>query len=200
MRYRPEIFALYDDLFKEAHESLIKEAGVFSRAGGAIRKGLTKINPWAGRANLRQGNEALAQQTSKARQQAVKARQRLGEEQAAHEATREAQPALISKAVDDATLAARERASGMGRLAAGAGAAGVLGTGGAYLYGRHGAEEERKRTRNLSFGAGAAAGLAAPTIIRGLGNIASGAGQTGLFPELQGYEGVNPNAYLGGGG
>ena len=48
-------------------------------------------------------------------------------------------------------------------------------------------EGDKKRTRNLSFGAGAAAGLAAPQLVRGLSHIARGAGQSGAFPELQGY-------------
>ena len=48
-------------------------------------------------------------------------------------------------------------------------------------------EGDKKLTRNLAFGAGAAAGLAAPKLVRGLGHIARGTGQTGAFPELQGY-------------
>jgi hypothetical protein len=192
VRYRPEIFALYDDLFKEAHESLIKDAELFSRAGRTISRGWNRVSPWARASRAAQSSELAVQRAAAAEQRAVAT-------EAAHAKLVADQPAQLAKGIEDATVAARERASGMGRIAAGVGAAGALGTGGAYLYGRHGAEEERKRTRNLAFGAGAAAGIAAPTIIRGLGNIASGAGQTGLFPELQGYEGANPNAYLGGG-
>jgi hypothetical protein len=73
---------------------------------------------------------------------------------------------------------------GVGMGAAGLGAVGIPTA--AYL-GHQKGEAGKKRTRNIAFGAGAAAGLAAPQIVRGLGQIARGAGQTGLFPELQGY-------------
>jgi hypothetical protein len=56
----------------------------------------------------------------------------------------------------------------------------------AYMAGHGRGEEGKTRMRNLAFGAGAATGLAAPTLIRGLGHIARGAGQSGAFPELSG--------------
>jgi hypothetical protein len=75
-------------------------------------------------------------------------------------------------------------------IAALGGGAGLgLGAGGGYLAGKsqgdEEAEKERLRTRNISFGTGLAAGVAAPHLIRGLGQIARGASGTGLFPEFQ---------------
>jgi hypothetical protein len=59
-----------------------------------------------------------------------------------------------------------------GKAGIGLGAAG-LGAG-AYGLGQHNQAQADKTTRNVAFGAGAAAGLAAPTVLRGIGNTASG--------------------------
>ncbi len=59
----------------------------------------------------------------------------------------------------------------------GVGAGGLaLGGVGAHLLTRSADEEERRKTRNKSFGAGAAAGLAVPHIAKGVFNIAQGQG------------------------
>ena len=59
---------------------------------------------------------------------------------------------------------------GIGLGSAGAGALG------AHLLTRRADEERRLQTRNRSFGAGVAAGVAGPHVVRGLYNIAQGAG------------------------
>lgn len=212
MRYRPEIFALYDDLFKEAQPVVAKAPGLWRRATSWFARrhpdvrNIEEMNAQlmhqgaSAEAGMREATERAADLQNRlrtAQRTANTSADELRQFQATPGALTEAQQARA--AADQAAATARERASGMGRLAAGVGTAGVLGTGGAYLYGRHGAENERKRTRNLAFGAGAATGLALPSVVRGLGNIATGVGQTGLFPELQDYSGANPNAYLGGG-
>jgi len=68
--------------------------------------------------------------------------------------------------------------------------------GGGYLMGRPSEEElhaAQTKNRNVAFGAGAATGLAAPYVIRGLGQLAGSGGpglMPGMYPSLvpgQGY-------------
>jgi hypothetical protein len=68
-------------------------------------------------------------------------------------------------------------------IGGGLGLAGLAAAPIAYGAGQRRGEGDMKRTRNIAFGAGAATGLAAPHLIRGLGQIARGVGQTGLYPE-----------------
>jgi len=63
-------------------------------------------------------------------------------------------------------------------LAGGAGAA--LGGGISHLATRAHAKREREQTRNRAFGAGVAAGVAGPRVVRGLYEIAQ---QNGLLPQ-----------------
>jgi cysteine synthase len=208
VRYRPEIFSLYEDLFKEAQAALAKP-GLLRRGIGWLTGGTTR-NAVRSAEQIAQQGAQHAQVARESGEVAKDLQQRLRvSNRAANQKDEllrqfDANPNALPEAQQARTVAEQaaaqhaQRATGMGHLAAGLGAAGAIGGTGAYLYGRHGAEAERKRTRNLAFGAGAAAGLAAPTVIRGLGNIAQGVGQTGLFPEMQGYEGVNPNTYTGG--
>lgn len=49
---------------------------------------------------------------------------------------------------------------------------------------RHQAEQEQARTRNRAFGAGMAAGVAAPHVLRGLAGAAQRAGLLGQQPLL----------------
>jgi len=73
---------------------------------------------------------------------------------------------------------------GLGAVAAlGIPAAGL----GGYMLGRPNTDEieqQRVRSRNIAFGAGAATGLAAPHIIRGLGSLANSVGGQGLYPDM----------------
>lgn len=60
---------------------------------------------------------------------------------------------------------------------------GLAGTGaGAYGIGQHLQKEKDKTTRNLAFGAGAAAGLAGPYLMRNAGSILGGVAQSGFNP------------------
>lgn len=83
-------------------------------------------------------------------------------------------------------------------IGGGVGLAGLAAAPIAYGVGQQRGEGDMKRTRNIAFGAGAATGLAAPHLIRGLGQIARGVGQTGLYPEA-GEMGMamDPTAYGG---
>ncbi len=71
----------------------------------------------------------------------------------------------------------------------------ILGLGGlagvpiAHYAGQRAGEADKTRTRNIAFGVGTAAGLAAPQVIQGLGNVARGVSSTGLYPELEGFGG-----------
>ena len=64
-------------------------------------------------------------------------------------------------------------------LAGGAGA--LTGGGIAHLATRAHDERERQRTRNRAFGAGVAAGVAGPRVVRGLYDIAQ---RNGIIPEM----------------
>ena len=196
MQYDANTYRLYNDLFQEAHVSLcVKEA---QKSPGMLRRGLSAL--------FGSGEKATAEELKFLREQAARQESAIGD--AAHrmgqvEADVAAQTSRATKAEelaaqrgeslgqyakDPEALAKAERSGklwkGLGMGAAGAGAVGIPTA--AYL-GHQSGEEGKKRTRNLAFGAGAATGLAAPQIVRGLGHIARGAGQTGLFPELQGY-------------
>ena len=76
----------------------------------------------------------------------------------------------------------------------GLGAAGA-GIPAAHYLGKQQGEEGKNRTRNVAFGVGAASGLAAPHIIRGLGRIAQGVEGTGLFPGMQGMQNYSGGGY-----
>lgn len=96
------------------------------------------------------------------------------------------------KALEQQAATGAQQAQSARRLAWGAGA---LGAGGlaaaplAYGAGKGQGEANKARTRNIAFGAGAAAGLAAPQVVRGLGHVARGVSRTGLYPELEGLGG-----------
>lgn len=90
-------------------------------------------------------------------------------------------------ALTEAQQAAQRARTGR-NVALGVGGLGLgVGLPAAYMAGQGQGAADKTRTRNIAFGAGAAAGIAAPTLIRGLGSIARGAGQSGAFPELEGY-------------
>jgi hypothetical protein len=196
MLYRAATFELYGALFKEAHTTLTKEGqGLFQRAGNWMRRLVAK--PGAlGRAETRatRAEEGL----HRAQQSIDDAAHRMSLQDAdlgiarsaAEKAQRESAKHVKELEAFGADPGALTRAR---RVAIGAGALGGLGLAAApvaYSAARSKGEQERKRTRNLAFGAGAATGLAAPKLIRGLGQAARGVGQTGLFPEMQGYPGM----------
>ena len=186
MRYSANTFTLYADLFKEAHDALVKEGRV-----GRVRQFLGRIfDPSAARRT-----EGLAAQVAEHepiinsfREKALKDRY----DQAVHlgqieNLTKEvktlgARPGALTEAEQAAAKAKSGR-----NLALGVGAAGLgVGVPAAYAVGHGQGTADKTRTRNIAFGTGAAAGLAAPHLIRGLGSIARGAGQSGVFPEFEG--------------
>lgn len=193
MHYADDTFALYDGLFKEAHEALIKEGRI-----GAVRRALSRwLNPETERAAATAAEQAMRSDAALGRaaheaEQAAFDRAMLlqKQEQLAKEVEALGQsPGAYSEALAGRQAAeqAAQRARGGRNLALGGGAV-ALGAGlpAAYTAGRGQGEADKTRTRNVAFGAGAAAGLAAPTLIRGLGHIARGAAQSGAFPELAG--------------
>ena len=192
MQYRSDILSLYGQLFQDAHGELTKEAGVLNRIG--------RFFTAPGRA--RRAEAALAKsegQASKYEQAIDDAAHRMGglehDVAAARSATTKAEEQAAQYAKEMGELGASPGALGRYKaLAAGGLGVGALGAGGgalAYGAGKSQGEADKRRTRNIAFGAGTAAGLAAPKLIKGLGSIARGVNRTGLYPELEG---------LGGGG
>jgi hypothetical protein len=190
MQYQPHILTLYNQLFSDAHNALTKEAGVFSRIGRFF----------AAPRRARMAERALGQAESQAGryEQAIEdAAHRMAQQDFDIAAARAAQ----QKAEQQAARYSKEiqqLGSKPGRLglykALGAGGLGlgVLGAASApfaYGAGREQGEAEKRRIRNIAFGAGTAAGLAAPKLIQGLGQIARGVNYTGIYPELEGIGG-----------
>lgn len=174
MQYRDTTFSLYAELFNEAHQALTKEAGFGKQIGRAL--------DWGRRAVMKPGNvQKLEHESGRLRQAVDDAAKRLSN--AEHQSKYWEQ--LASKNVAAPQKAVQGRNLALGAL----GVTGVAGIPGAYYAGQEAGEKNKIRTRNLAFGAGAASGLAAPHLIHGLSNIAQSAGNTGLFPELQGLSG-----------
>jgi len=178
VKYRPEILSLYGDIFDDTHQALTKEARVpFSkRIVDFLRRGKT-LRAAESRAVA---GEAAAARKEQAVQDALHRMQQL-----------EFDKKLLERQLGTATKelgaapGALSRAQLLRNIGLGGTAVGAAGIPLAYSMGKDTGEAKQKRTRNLAFGAGAAAGMAAPHIIKGLGQIARGAGQTGLFPEFQ---------------
>lgn len=189
MHYPPDTFALYEGLFKEAHEALIKEA----RGESMLRRFLNLF---------RSPNKQLMEQAAHHEAAAKGLTEQLAGksfDEALHlrnieKLTKEveqlgARPGALTEAEQAATQAgqAADKARRGRNIALGAGGVGLgVGLPAAYMVGHGQGEKGKTRTRNLAFGAGAAAGIAAPQLIRGLGSIARGAGRSGAFPELEG--------------
>lgn len=181
MRYRPEILDLYASIFDDTHAQLVKEA-----AGKEVMSRLQRMGAW-----LAKGKAGRAAEKATARET-----QRVGyspENAAFLAGVKERAPALMSEnqRLTEALAATGGTAEGVKSLQRRAGIGTALGVGGlaaaplAYMGGKSLGEQNKNRTRNLAFGAGTATGLAIPHVVRGLGNIAYNAGNTGLFPELQ---------------
>jgi hypothetical protein len=168
VHYADDTFALYEGLFKEAHAAVVKTAG--------WRDFLArKLSPKLDETILRQ--DAALQHAAE-----------VAERRAYDEAL-----AAGQKLKDGGGASANEVASAnkwRNRALVGGGLGLGVGLPAAYYAGHGQGTADKNRTRNLAFGAGAAAGITAPHLIRGLGQIARGAGQTGLFPDLQGYGGI----------
>jgi hypothetical protein len=186
VRYSANTFTLYADLFKEAHDALIKEGRV-----GRFRQFLGRLaDP-----SMARRAEGLAAQVAEHEPTMKSVVDQLAGtrfENAAHlgrieNLTKEvktlgARPGALTEAEQAATKARTGR-----NVALGVGAAGLgVGVPAAYAVGHGQGSADKTRTRNIAFGAGTAAGIAAPHLIRGLGSIARGAGQSGAFPELEG--------------
>lgn len=190
MRYRSDILSLYGQLFQDAHGALTKEAGVID---------------WFGRLIAKPGRIQRAEQyASKLEGQAARhqkaiddAAHRMGQMEfdvaAAQAAKQKAEQQAAQYAKEMGELGASPGALGRYKaLAAGGLGVGALGLGGgalAYGAGKQKGEADKRRVRNIAFGAGTAAGLAAPQLVRGLGAVARGVGRTGLYPELEGVGG-----------
>jgi hypothetical protein len=189
VHYAADTFALYEGLFKEAHEALIKEG----RGESTLRRFINLF---------RSPNKQMAEQLAHSEAATKGLTEELAGksmDEALHlrnieKLTKEveglgARPGALTEAQEAATQAGQ--AAGQARrgrnIALGVGGAGLgVGLPAAYMVGHGQGEKGKTRTRNLAFGAGAAAGIAAPQLIRGLGSIARGAGRSGAFPELEG--------------
>ena len=211
MHYRTDIFALYGDLFEETHAELVKQAGLFARMGGAIKNRLAsrafapKIVEKALDTTARQSAESQLLQRLQAQYPAqfANATPEMIGQQYSHLIKPEVAAARKSRLPLGATpppsalpapeatrtnvgetATAGKKGMGLGTLAAvGIPAAGL----GGYMLGRPdeaAQEQQRTRTRNIAFGAGAATGLAAPYVIRGLGSLANSIGGQGLYPGM----------------
>jgi hypothetical protein len=193
MHYADDTFALYEDLFKEAHTVLVKEGRV-----GRVRQALSRwLNPQTEQAltaaaeRAATGEAALGRAAQEAEQAAFDRAMLLRkQEQLAKEVEALGHsPDAYSKAIAGRETAeqAAQRARTGRNIALGAGAAGLgVGLPVAHIAGQRRGTADKTRMRNVAFGAGAAAGLAAPTLVKGLGHIARGAAQSGAFPELSG--------------
>lgn len=194
MRYRAETFALYDTLFTEAHqalmkEAMIKEARIFQRMGTALQRGWQGLTGRTAREMA--AREAKMTEMAGALGEADRAAALAEAKRKALEATHaRARRELKQFGADPGALTSAQRWRNIGLAGTGLGAAAVPA---AYYAGQSGAEQKGRTARNLAFGAGAAAGLAAPQLVTGLGAIANAAGQTGLFPDLQGVSMPDPN-------
>ena len=187
MKYRTDILALYGDLFDEAHTSLEKYA--FAQevmgAGMGLREIARRVGAFGSRV-FGGGSKSPAVAKAVRPRPAIEARPTyLNEsERAAIAAGRMPEPRVAAPAAKPAA----KPGIGAGTVAAvGIPAAGV----GGYMLGapdKAQAEAERTRTRNIAFGAGAATGLAAPYVIRGIGSLANGiaGGNQGLYPGMAG--------------
>jgi hypothetical protein len=190
MRYRPDILGLYGQLFQDAHGTLTKEAGFFDWLGRVVAK--------PGRIQRAERGFAQASEQLAAKEKAIQdAAHRMGQMEfdvaAAQAAKQKAEQQAAQYAKEMGELGAKPGQLGRYKaLAVGGLGLGALGAGGgalAYGAGKERGEADKRRTRNIAFGAGAAAGLAAPQLVRGLGQVARGVGRTGLYPELEGVGG-----------
>lgn len=195
MRYRSDILALYGQLFGDAHAALIKEAageGLAARFGRRFFSNPRRVQQaeqTAARAVEQAGLQEQAVQDAAHRMGLLESDVARYQGQASRAekelAALGTQPGAVSRMRRNATIGGA------------VGLAGLAGAPLAYGVGQQQGETNKNRTRNIAFGAGAAAGLAAPQVVRGLGNIARGVGQTGLYPELQNvpdFSGI-PGAY-----
>lgn len=180
MRYRAETFALYNALFTEAHQTLVKEAGIFNRIGRGVK---AMGQAWRATSPAAQRAAELAAREAKMTEMGASLHKLHGEHEALKGLHSTAQKELEQFGADPGALTRAQRLRRLGLAGTAIGAAGIPA---AYYAGQSGAEQKARSTRNLAFGAGAAAGLAAPQLVTGLGAIANAAGQTGLFPDLQG--------------
>jgi len=202
--------ASYEGLFKEAHEALVKEAGLFDRLGRGLAsfvsrgRGATKATK-----ALTPGLEGAA--VGKQYMPPSEAASALREARGSAPAAAAAEPSVVvapelaeaagasvpAAATSAATPAATAEATRRGMhpaltaaLGLGGGAAGTYGAMQAFGPSEEELENARKRTRNIAFGSGLAAGVVAPHLIQGLGTIARGMGGSGLFPAFQQQQGV----------
>ena len=203
MIYDKHIFGLYEQLFQDAHASLEKEAAGVPGAPGWISEGLSYLTPKSViRAGMaRHAPEMVAERAAmmadleaakRIQEQTLEATTSLGEARAASAAGQAAHQAHLENqlkqfhANPNALSEAQQSGNTARNLALGAGGIAAAGIPGAYYLGKNKEQERGKMIRNVAFGAGAASGLAAPQIVRGLGALAGGASQLGLFPELEG--------------
>lgn len=193
MRYRPEILALYADLFGDAHETLQKEAGLFSRMGKAVQsgvkgfgKGVAEALP-PSKAKMLERELAASKDVNEGLSKAVQGLELdAGTLQSQLNAAKQnfAKTYGIKASPEALEEAGRSKKlwQGLGLGSLGTAAVGIPT---AHYLGQQEGEADKDQTRNVAFGVGAASGLAAPHVIRGLGRIAKGVEGAGLLPGFQ---------------
>lgn len=210
MTYSNDVLNGYNDLFMSAHRAMEKNAGLLNRIGKAIKapgrvealeRRFANMSGEAVeyRKRLQESGKLTAQQGEQIAQQ--------GEQIAGADATyanrmakeREALNARHTNEMNqyNAKPGALSRAQWGKRVGLGVGAAGLAAAPAAYYYGNQSGAADKTRTRNIAFGAGAAAGLALPSVTRGLMSVAGRASRSGLLPEAAG---LNFGNLMGGGG
>lgn len=209
MRYREDILQTYGQLFDDAHAQFIKEAANPAEEYGIISELLAKLKGVRRASVAREMPEML--EAARLREADLADLQRLNADatakweseydklRSAHKSTAEQlaayqkDPNALAKAQQAAAEAEGSAANAKKWMLPIAGA-GAVGIPTAYFIGKSKGEEGKTTTRNLAFGAGAAAGLAAPHVYRGvkdtLGNAASRLRDNAigmLPPDMEGY-------------
>ena len=192
MNYRPDILSAYDAFFKEAHVALFskeqrdhtKQAGIRDRISKYL---VSKMRHGKVLAEDLAKEQAATQRLNKILQlKDLDLAAAKGDLSAATRALEQHQ----GKAFDPAAFAKSEQRQKITHgLGAGALGLGAIGVPAAYYGGKAQGEADKTQTRNLAFDTGAAAGLAAPYVIKGLGRIAQGLDTQGLLPSYQNYQG-----------
>ena len=211
--YSNDVLNGYNDLFMSAHRAMEKNAGIFGRISRLMRRPAAEAASAATHAvpeetaylrNLAGNQDKKIQQLGKqyktdtaamrAEQEAMQAQhaeamKTQGAQHANELGQYQANPGALAQAQNSGRWAKR--------IGVGAGVAGLAAAPAAYYYGNQSGAADKTRTRNIAFGAGAAAGLALPSVTRGLMSVAGRASQSGLLPEAAG---LNFGNLMGGGG
>ncbi len=189
--YSQTALETYPELLKQAEEQL-KAAGVLGTIGRGIAAPFKAIGRrLSGRAplptTLSTGQQSLLNNLEAL---GPKANPRgagtvlhgpMGPQEAAAraEVAARASAPVTSRAAPATEAAAGKPMSLTSKALLGLGAAGAAG--GAYAYGRHQQAQKDKTVRNMAFGGGVAAGMAAPHLLRGVAGAANNAANSNFF-------------------